>query len=229
MRRADRLFLIVQLLRGRRVVTAAELAEELEVSLRTVYRDVRDLVSAGVPIEGEAGVGYALPRDFDLPPLMFDADEIEALVLGARLVETYGDPALARRARSVLSKVESVLPERLKPRVDQVAIYAPVHVPAEHAARLEPLRRGVNERRKVRFDYVDGSGRATTRTVRPVCLTFWGTTWLASAWCELREDFRSFRPDRMGAVELLDATFADEAGKDLGAFLRRMSGEEDDD
>lgn len=228
MRRADRLFQIVQLLRGRRVVTAAELAQDLEVSPRTVYRDVQDLIASGVPIEGEAGVGYMLPRGFDLPPLMFDEDEIEALVLGARMVEAWGDPTLARHARAVLSKVETVLPERLRPRLDSVALYSPVGVPAEHARKLEPLRRGVNEKRKVRFEYVDASGQATARTVRPVCMTFWGSTWLASAWCELREDFRSFRPDRMGEVELLETTFEDEAGKDLAAFLSRVSGEERD-
>ncbi len=226
MRRADRLFQIVQLLRGRRVVTATELAEELEVSPRTIYRDVRDLIASGVPIEGEAGIGYLMPRGFDLPPLMFDEHEIEALVLGARMVETWGDPALAKRARSVLSKVENVLPERLKPRLEAVALFAPAGIEHEHAAKLEPLRRGVNERRKVRFDYVDASGRSTSRTVRPVCLTFWGRTWLATAWCELRVDFRSFRPDRMGAVELLDAAFEDEEGKNLEAFLRRVQREE---
>ena len=222
MRRADRLFQIVQLLRGRRVVTAAELAEELEVSPRTIYRDVRDLIASGVPIEGEAGIGYLMPRGFDLPPLMFDEHEIEALVLGARMVEAWGDPSLAKRARSVLSKVENVLPERLKPRLAEVALFAPTGIPPEHAAKLEPLRRGVNERRKVRFEYVDASGRSTLRTVRPVCMTFWGKTWLATAWCELRVDFRSFRPDRMGAVELLDATFEDEEDKNLEAFLRRV-------
>lgn len=222
MRRADRLFQIVQLLRGRDVVTAATLAQELEVSLRTIYRDVQDLASSGVPIEGEAGVGYCLPRGFDLPPLMFDEDEVEALVLGARLVETYGDPALARRARSVLSKVESVLPDRLKARMDAVAIYAPVEIPEEHSIKLEPLRRGINLKRKVRFDYTDASGRASARTVRPVCLTFWGRTWLATAWCELRRDFRSFRPDRIGLVELLEERFEDEPGRDLAAFMERM-------
>jgi len=224
-RRADRLFQIVQLLRGQRVVTAAELAQELEISPRTVYRDIQDLVASGVPIEGEAGVGYLLPHDFDLPPLMFDEDEIEALVLGARMVEAFGDPLLARRARAVLSKVETVLPERLKPRLAKVALFTPTRVPEEHAAKLEPLRRGVNEKRKVRFDYVDRAGCASARTVRPVCLTFWGTTWLATAWCELRQDFRSFRPDRMEAVELLEEGFADEAGKDLAAFLERVTGE----
>lgn len=226
MRRADRLFQIVQLLRGRRVVTAAELAEELEVSPRTIYRDIRDLIASGVSIEGEAGLGYLLPRGFDLPPLMFDEDEIEALVLGARMVETWGDPALAKRARSVLSKVENVLPERLKPRLEDVALFAPTGISPEHAAKLEPLRRGANEKRKVRFDYIDRSGQPSARTVRPVCLTFWGKTWLATAWCELRLDFRSFRPDRMGAVELLDETFADEPGKNLEAFLSRVREEE---
>ena len=225
MRRADRLFQIVQLLRGRRVVTAAELAQELEVSLRTIYRDVQDLIASGVPVEGEAGVGYLLPRGFDLPPLMFDEDEIEALVLGARMVETWGDPALAKHARSVLSKVEGVLPERLKPRLAEVALFAPVRIPHEDAAKLEPLRRGVNEERKVRFDYVDAAGQPSSRVVRPLCLTFWGTTWLATAWCELREDFRSFRPDRMRKVELLDETFEDEPGKNLQAFTQRMRGE----
>ena len=225
MRRADRLFQILQLLRGRRVVTAAELAQELEVSPRTVYRDVRDLIGSGVPIEGEAGVGYALPRGFDLPPLMFDEDEIEALVLGARMVEAWGDPQLARHARTLLSKVETVLPERLKPRLEQVALFSPAGVDGVEAAKLEPLRRGVNEKRKVRFDYVDGVGRATSRTVRPVCMTFWGTTWLATAWCELRQAFRSFRPDRMTRVELLEATFEDEEGKDLEAFLHRVTRE----
>lgn len=222
MRRADRLFQIVQLLRGRRVVTAHELAQELEVSPRTIYRDVQDLLASGVPVEGEAGVGYTLPRQFDLPPLMFDEDEIEALVLGARMVEAWGDPQLARRARGLLSKVESVLPDRLKPRMARVAMFIPNHAPAEHAAKLEPLRRGINEKRKVRFDYVDASGSGTARTVRPVCLTFWGTTWIATAWCELRADFRNFRPDRMGAVELLETTFVDEDGRDLEAFLERM-------
>ena len=210
---------------GSRVVTAAELAQELEVSLRTVYRDVQDLLASGVPIEGEAGVGYTLPHGFDLPPLMFDEDEIEALVLGARMVEAWGDPVLARRARAVLSKVETVLPPRLKPRLDNVALFAPAHAPEEHAAKLEPLRRGVNEKLKVRFDYIDASGRSTARTVRPVCLTFWGKTWLVSAWCELRDDFRSFRPDRMGEVDLLAEAFVDEPGKDLTALLERVAGE----
>lgn len=222
MRRADRLFQIVQLLRRGRIITAAELAQELEVSPRTVYRDVQDLISSGVPIEGEAGIGYTMPRGFDLPPLMFDEDEIEALVLGARMVEAWGDPLLAKRARAMLSKVENVLPERLRPRMNQVALFTPARTPAEHAAKLEPLRRAINEKHKVRYDYKDGQGQRTSRTVRPVCMTFWGKTWLLTAWCELRQDFRNFRPDRMGEVDFLEDTFEEEEGRDLQAFLRRV-------
>lgn len=222
MRRADRLFQIVQLLRGKRVVTALELASELEVSPRTIYRDMRDLIASGVPIEGEAGVGYCLPRGFDLPPLMFDEEEIGALVLGARMVQAWGDAALAKRARSLLSKVETVLPDRLRPRLDDVELYVPLSLPDEIRANMETFRRGIDHNRKTRFAYVAQNGESTTRTVRPLCMTFWGNVWTASAWCELREDFRTFRPDRMRDVEVLDESFASEEGKDLGAFLQKV-------
>src|SRR5215468_9947586 len=149
MRRADRLFQIIQRLRRRGRVTAAALAEELEVSARTVYRDVRDLVSSGVPIQGEAGVGYALPRGFDLPPLMFTEEEIEALVLGARIVETRADPALARAARDVLAKVEAVLPPRLRDRIAEAALFAPGYRVRAADAGLTSLRTAIRERRKV--------------------------------------------------------------------------------
>lgn len=222
MRRADRLFQIVQLLRGRRVVTARELAGELEVSLRTIYRDVADLMSSGVPIEGEAGVGYCLPRNFDLPPLMFDEDEIGALVLGMRMVTAWGDAALKRRAKSVLSKVETVLPERLRPKLDEVGMYVPLSLPAEVRAAVECFRRGIDAKRKLRFAYRDEQGSESERTVRPLCLVFWGTVWTASAWCELRADFRTFRPDRMRDPELLEDTFEAEPGKDLPTFMREV-------
>lgn len=220
MRRADRLFQIVQLLRGGRVVTAAALAQELEVSLRTVYRDVRDLIASGVPIEGEAGVGYCLPKTFDLPPLMFDEEEIRALVLGARMVRAWGDAALARAARSALSKVEVVLPDRLRKRLSNVELFVPLDLPEETRANALVFRRGIDERRKVRFRYTDRNGAETERSARPLCLVFWGTTWTATAWCELREGFRNFRPDRMADARVLDEPFADEPGKDLETFMR---------
>lgn len=225
MRRADRLFRILDMMRGGRVVTAAAIASELEVSPRTVYRDVQTLIGSSVPIQGEAGVGYCLRHGFELPPLMFDADEISALVLGARMVEAWGDATLSRRARSVLSKVEGVIPDRLKPALTEFGLFVPMRLKDEVRANVDRFRRGVNERRKCRFCYVDENGEETERTVRPVCLAFWGYSWTATAWCELRDDFRSFRPDRMREVELLDGTFKPEKGKDLDAFLERMHAE----
>ena len=156
MRRADRLFRIVQHLRRRRLTTARQLAGELAVSERTVYRDVADLVVSGVPIRGEAGVGYALERGFELPPLMFTEDELEALVLGVRVVESWGDASLAAAARAVVQKVEAVLPERLQDRVGKAPLFAPgFHVPAGSARELGTLRRAIRERRKARLSYVD--------------------------------------------------------------------------
>jgi predicted DNA-binding transcriptional regulator YafY len=224
-RRADRLFQIVQLLRARRLVTAAEISRELEVSARTIYRDVADLVASGVPIDGEAGVGYALARGFDLPPLMFDAEEIGALVLGARMVQAFGDEGLARRAKSVLTKVEAVVPERLRQGFARPEWHVWRGLGKEVRAHVESLRRGIDEKRKLAFRYTDEKGAETTRTVRPLCLAFWGPLWTAGAWCELRADFRNFRPDRMRAVELLEERFQDEPGKDLAAYLRALEGE----
>ncbi|PRP90896.1 Bifunctional ligase/repressor BirA [Enhygromyxa salina] len=202
MRRADRLFQIVSLLRRRRFVTAAWLAERLEVSERTIYRDVRDLMGSGVPIEGEAGVGYRLGKDFDLPPMMFNVDEIQALVLGARMVETWGDDELRRAARSVLDKTEAMLPPKLRSQIDDTALFArSFRVPERVREWLGPIRRAVGERRKLELRYRDVDDHASARVVRPLGLYFWGTTWTLGAWCELREDFRNFRLDRLDAVD----------------------------
>lgn len=223
MRRADRLFQIIQLLRVRSTITAAAIARELEVSDRTVYRDIQDLIGSGVPIEGEAGVGYALAKGFQLPPLMFTEDEIEALVTGARMVEAWGGPTLARHARSVLQKAESALPERLRERLRSVGIYAPgYHVPSALTSNLDPVRRGISERRKIRFQYQRIDREASLRTVRPLGLYFWGTAWTFVGWCELRRDFRNFRPDRMSEVAVLDEPIPDEPGRDLETFLKQV-------
>ncbi|HWE29264.1 MAG TPA: YafY family protein [Polyangia bacterium] len=220
MRRADRLFRIVQLLRRRKLTTAKQLADELEVSERTVYRDVADLVGSGVPIRGEAGVGYALERGFDLPPLMFTEDELEALVLGVRVVESWGDATLGSAARSVVHKVEAVLPERLQDRIGKAPLFAPgFHVPAGSARELGTLRRAIRERRKARMSYVDRALASTERTVRPLGLFFWGASWTVAAWCELRQGFRGFRLDRVQKLELTDQRFDDEAGQTLADFF----------
>jgi predicted DNA-binding transcriptional regulator YafY len=225
MRRADRLFSIVQLLRRGRVTTAARLAEELEVSERTIYRDVRDLIGSGVPIQGEAGVGYALPRGFDLPPLMFTEEEIEALVLGARVVRSWADADLARAAGQVLAKVEAVLPERLKGRVEQSALFA-LNFGADRGELdgLSLLRRAIRLRQRLRFDYTRKDGDGSTRTVRPLCLAFVPPVWLLSAWCELRGAFRNFRVDRVEGAELGER-FDDEPGKTLQDFLAQVRAE----
>lgn len=221
MRRADRLFQIIQLLRRKRVLTAAMLAEELEVSERTIYRDVRDLVVSGVPVEGEAGVGYMLRRGFDLPPLMFSEAEIEAMVLGARVVTSWGDPALAKAAGDALARVESALPDRLRDKLAGSRLYAPgFHVPQRTVETLASMRQSIDARRKVHLAYVDVDGAATERTVRPLGLFFWGATWSMTAWCELRVAFRNFRLDRIVTHTLLPDTFADEPGKTLEDYFR---------
>jgi predicted DNA-binding transcriptional regulator YafY len=223
MRRADRLFRIVQRLRRRGATTAAQLAELLEVSERTIYRDVRDLTLSGVPIRGEAGVGYALAQDFDMPSLMFDADEIEALVLGCRIVQSWADPELARAAESILGKVEAVLPERLKARVADTALFAQNFRGTPGGEVLRVLRAAIRGHRKVAFAYEGEREAASSRTVRPLGLFYWRSSWSLGAWCELRTDFRNFRLDRMRDVATLDATFIPEPGRTLADFFERKT------
>jgi predicted DNA-binding transcriptional regulator YafY len=226
MRRADRLFQIIQVLQHRRVTTAARIAERLQVSERTVYRDIRDLSLSGVPIEGEAGVGYRLGKDFELPPLMFTVDEIQALVLGARMVESWGDELLQRAAQSVLEKVHAALPESERGRVHNTALFSlSFHVPAAAKARLGQLRKAIDDTRRVTLKYEDRSGNASLRTVRPLGLYFWGATWTLGAWCELRQDFRNFRLDRIEDAEVLESTFALESPVTLADYVKATAGE----
>jgi predicted DNA-binding transcriptional regulator YafY len=227
MRRADRLFQLIQLLRRRNVCTATWLGEELEVSERTIYRDVRDLVLSGVPIEGEAGVGYILRKGFDLPPLMFTESEIEAMVLGARVVTAWGDAGLARSAGDALARVESVLPDRLKQKIEKTPLFAPDwHIGRHIAQPLSALRQAIDERRKVQLEYVSGAGEASARTVRPLGLFFWGSSWSLTGWCEMRDDFRSFRLDRMREMRPLRERFHDEPGHTLDDYLARQGDHE---
>ena len=223
MRRADRLFQVIQLLRRRNVATAAWLATELEVSERTVYRDVRDLMLSGVPIEGEAGVGYILRRGFDLPPLMFTDAEIEAMVLGARVVTSWGDAGLAKAAGEALARVESVLPDRLKARLNGTPLYAPgFHVPPQVVAALAEIRAATDVRRKIRIRYADADDVETERTVRPLGLFFWGNGWSLTGWCELRTDFRNFRLDRIRSLAVLPERFADERGRTIDDYFAQI-------
>jgi predicted DNA-binding transcriptional regulator YafY len=223
MRRADRLFRIVQLLRSGRLQTARNLAEKLQVSHRTIYRDVQDLQLSGVPITGEAGVGYTLRRDFDIPPLMFDREEIAALVLGARMVEAWGGTELTAAANRALRKIEAVLPPILRENVDDVLLYAPgFRAPAEVRRKLDLLHAAAQQRRVVLVAYAREDGQPSVRRLRPLALYFWGGVWTLAAWCELRNDFRSFRVDRIQHAERLEEIFTPRAGQTLADYLQRV-------
>jgi predicted DNA-binding transcriptional regulator YafY len=221
-RRADRLFQIVQLVGGRRLSTADFLARRLEVATRTVYRDIADLQRQGVPIEGEAGVGYRLAAGFRLPPLMFRPEEAAALVAAARLAQNRLDPALAQALGSALSKVIGVLPSLARSQAQSLPIYAPPAAEASVLAHLQALREATATRQKLRLGYRDAGDAASRRTVRPLGCFFWGQVWTLGAWCELRADFRSFRFDRITALHPLDERFRDEPGRTLADFLRHV-------
>lgn len=223
MRRADRLFELVQRLRGRRRCTAEQLAGWLEVSVRTVYRDVADLQARGVPIDGEAGVGYVLRPGYTLPPLMFTAAEAQALVAAVRIAQPRLDAPMAAEAEAALAKILAVLPADARVAAESLALFAPdAGVGAEVREALNTLRRAVIDRRKLRLRYVDEAGQPSERIVRPLGCFFWGAVWTLAAWCELRQDFRSFRLDRLQCADMLDERFRDEPGRTLADLLRAV-------
>ena len=223
MRRADRLFKIIQSIRRREVTTAARLARELEVSGRTIYRDIRDLALSGVPMASETGIGYAMARCFDLPPLMFTDDELTALVLGMRIVKSRADSELAEAAQDVLVKVEAMVPERLKSRISSATLFAPSLISSIGVRNhLGPLRKAIDEHRKVRLLYESAKGEETARIIRPLGIFFWSSVWTVGAWCQLRGAFRNFRIDRIAMLETLNEVFVDEPGRTLRDFLREQ-------
>jgi predicted DNA-binding transcriptional regulator YafY len=211
MRRADRLFQIIQILRRTaKPVTADALADELETSKRTVYRDIADLIGQRVPIRGEAGVGYVLQAGLDLPPLMLTPDEIEAAVLGAQWVARHSDSGLARAAEDLIAKIGAVVPERLRPFVFEPATETP---PARSLAAdgldMARVRSQIHAGRKIALRYRDEQGRESERVVWPVTVGYMETVRHLIAWCELRQDFRSFRTDRVTAAGFLDERYPD--------------------
>lgn len=223
MRRADRLFQIVQHFRGGRLVTAQMLGKRLEVSERTIYRDIADLQSSGVPIDGEAGVGYIMREGFDLPPLMFTRDEIVALVAGARMVRAFGGAAMARAAEEALVKIAAVLPDSEKARIDKTEIHSPKWVVSDaDRCAIDRIDRAIEDRDVLTIDYKDETGAASARDVRPLGLWFWGRVWTLVAWCEMRGDFRTFRIDRIAAIHATGRKFRPERGKLLADFYRAM-------
>ncbi len=221
MRRADRLFHLIQLIRGRRLTTAAYLAQRLEVSDRTIYRDIADLQHQGVPIEGEAGVGYRLGAGFDLPPMMFTQDEAKALVASVRVAQVWLDPALAQGAQDALGKIIAVLPADARVAAEALAVFAPpVGMSPQVQRTLQTLREAVQARDKVFIHYRDLGDKASERTLRPLGCFYWGKVWTLAAWCEHRNDFRSFRVDRVTYVRRLDERFRDEPGRTLADLAR---------
>lgn len=215
MRRADRLFDILQLLRvAAHPTTAATIAERLEVAMRTVYRDIATLQARRIPIEGAPGIGYVLRRGFDLPPLMFTDDEIDAITVGARLVRRLRDPGLQAAADSVLAKVTTVLPEALRSGVTAAPFFVS-HGDAEtpRGINLADLRRAIRETRKVRITYSDVQGQMSERIVWPIAMAYYVDVTVLGAWCELRRDFRHFRVERIGTSTISDNQFPTEGGK----------------
>ena len=228
MRRADRLFLIIHALRGRRATTARRLASDLGVVVRTIYRDVADLQLSGVPIEGEAGVGYTLRKGSDVPPLMFTRAELEALVVGARFTRAFAGDRLAVAARQALIKIEAVLPEDLRRRSERSRILAP-SVGSRDAVRerLDALHAAIDAGRVVWMRYAREAGDPSAREVEPLCLSFWGRVWTLGAWCRMREDFRNFRVDRILEMKTTPQEIEPDRTRDLRAYLAAMGASPD--
>jgi predicted DNA-binding transcriptional regulator YafY len=227
-RRADRLFLIIHAMRGRRsALQARSLAGTLGVSLRTIYRDVADLQRSGVPIEGEAGFGYMLRKGSDIPPLMFNADELEALVVGSRFVRAFAGKRLSAGAEAALLKIEAVLPAQLRDRTRRSRIFAPAAWYETQSGLIDQLHEAISSRSVLRLDYRDETARSSVREVEPLCLAFWGRAWTLGSWCRLRGDFRNFRPDRIAAFESTGEVFIETPERGLAAYLKAAGEAED--
>jgi predicted DNA-binding transcriptional regulator YafY len=205
MSRAARLLQLVQALRRHRTAVAARvLAGELQVSIRSIYRDIETLRGQGAAIEGEAGLGYVLKPGFLLPPLMFDDDEIEAIVLGLRLAEQQGDSGIGRAANDVTAKLRAVLPRDLRAMVDDAGLLVgPPPQRPEETVQVADIRKTIRASRKAVIDYRDAIGSASRRVIWPLALSFFGHLRMVIAWCELRRDYRCFRVDRMQSWEAL--------------------------
>lgn len=223
MRRADRLIELIGHLRQGKLVTADELARRVEVAARTVYRDIASLQAQGFPIEGQAGVGYILRGPVDLPRLTFDHDQLEALALGLAYVSEVGDPALAGAARAARAKIDAVWAGQQAPGVIDRRIRAHQGPDRKAPAFAAALRRALRTRRLVSFRYIGAQGHESERQVHPLALTAFSDGWFLIAWCSLREGFRIFRLSHMTHVVVLDETFANEAARDLAAFLAQKT------
>jgi predicted DNA-binding transcriptional regulator YafY len=217
MGRSNRMFEVIQVLRGaRKPLTAQDLAERLEVNKRTIYRDIQALQAMRIPIEGEAGIGYVMRRGFDLPPLMFDADEVEAIVVGLALLQRTGDRGLQTAAASVGAKIADVLPQEANRAIGSTALHVSPWGAAPPGIDMKALRRAIREERKLRLGYLDAANQPTQRIVMPIAVVYYVEVAVLAAWCEMRGDFRHFRVDRIAAAKLLPDRFTGQ-----GAGLRQ--------
>lgn len=221
MRRADRLIKIVHYLRRmRHAVTAQKIADDFDICQRTVYRDIQDLMNSGVPIYGEAGVGYVIDKKYHLPPVMFDADELEAIALGINMVCNWTDEKFSAKARNALEKIQAVLSDSLLRDMEQLTTYSEEsHRKIPWEADFSEIRECIRNRRKISFQYRDLKNKVSQRTIRPLSMGFFGPVWLVTGWCESRRDFRNFRLDRIRNFESTEEFFKDEKGKTLKAYL----------
>jgi len=219
-RRADRLFQIIQYLRSRRITTAKWLSEKLEVSERTIYRDIQDLLMSGVPLEGETGVGYVLRKGFDIPPIMFTKDEIEALVIAARISKTCSGPRLARSTQMALDKIEAVLPDNLKAQLTKPRLFTPYELCTDNTAiLLDEIREAINARVVIEIEYTSLKQQTSTREVKPLGLFFWGKLWTLAAWCELRNEYRTFRVDLIQKFVATEKNFREDDTVSFNQYL----------
>ena len=222
MRRTDRLFDLIQILRDGRLHKAAEMADRLGVSDRTIWRDMATLMASGLPVEGERGVGYILRAPITLPPMILTSAELEAFRLGVRLVADGADPGLARAARSLATKIGAVTPAPPEPDDDGLFVFTGREV-TRAAPHMPMLRAAIRSNERLTITYVDESGLDSHRDIRPLQLEFWGRVWTLAAWCEARHDFRSFRVDRIRAITATGETFPTEPGRDLAAWRARIA------
>jgi predicted DNA-binding transcriptional regulator YafY len=218
MRRAERLFRLVRELRSRGVSRAEDLAAYFEISVRTVYRDIAHLQASGLPIDGEAGVGYILRPGFDLPTMTFTFEQLDALAIGLSFVEVAGDASLSQAAQEVRAKLQAALPEPEKRKLENAPLFASRR--QGHAApMLKTVRRAIRKAEVLRLRYSDDKGKQTERRVRPLAIWAFTDGWLFVGWCELRTDFRAFRLDRVSAVQETGEHFTEELGKNLTTYL----------
>jgi predicted DNA-binding transcriptional regulator YafY len=230
MRRADRLFRIIQILRRRRTpVTAGDIAEELETSLRTVYRDIAQLLADRVPIRGEAGIGYVLEQGFDMPPLMLTPDEIEAAILGAQWVTGRADAALSRAASDLIAKIGAVIPEHLRPLVVDPALTSPNWYPVQpDSVDMGRMRAAIHTQTKVAVQYRNEKEEGTSRVIWPIAVSYFETVRVIVAWCELRQNFRNFRTDRVLEAHFLADRYPTPRVRLLAAWKKQMKKEHED-